>query len=140
MSSNDHQFATVNLNGKTAEAIRLVMRQTGWTVEQSLAWLLSTTNPDHVPTVQTAIEGNEVGVQVVKNTITSYPFEVGAVVSVSVPTEDDDYTLKLYGTVIGFAPQGPCVKLTSRSIAEAKSYDIHIHGEDLWSYEDVTAL
>lgn len=145
-NSSAHQFATVNLNGDAAETIRIVMRQTGWNVEQSLAHVLSRVveryerNNNLTELSDMAIEGNEVGVQLVKNTITAHPFQVDDLVTVRVPTEDDEVTLKLYGRVYGFAPQGVAILLTDRSIAEAESYDVHINKDDLWGHEDIELL
>lgn len=145
MNSSKHQFATVNLSGEVAENVRSVMRQTGWNVEQSVAHLLTRVvdrydeHNNLTEVSDLAIEGNEVGVQVVKNTITSYPFNVGAIVMVKVMT-DLDVELELFGIVNGFAPQGVGITMTEGSIAKAETYDMHVNKDDLWGYEDITAL
>ena len=141
------QFATVNLNGKAAEVIRAVMRQTGWTVEQSLAHIMSRvvdryeTNNNLTEVGDLAIESNKVGVQVVKNTITASEFKVGDVVKVTMDIEEEDEVkLELVGIINGFAPQGVGVTLTNNSIAEAESWGVHVNKDDIWSYEDLTVL
>lgn len=146
-SSNAHQFARVNINGTAAELIRKVMRQTGWTVEQSLSHLFARVvnhaegNNGLVAIDDMAIEGNEVGVQVVANTITPNSFNRGDIVKVTVPTEDDDEVLKLYGVVNGFATGGVVVKLTERSMNVVESYGFaEVKREDVWDYADVTVL
>ena len=156
-SSSAHQFATVNLNGEAAEIIRDVMRQTGWNIDQSLAHIFGRVvaryveNNNLTEVSDLAIEGNEVGVQVVKNTITSRPYEVGAVVTITVQTEGrlvgrdappfyPATELALVGQITGFAPQGPCVKLTERSFNEATLAGVRLCREDVWSYESITEL
>lgn len=136
---NTHQSATVSLSGQAAEAVRKIMRATGWSVDESLAFIFSETVTS-VPVGRSVTPGNRVGVQVVSNTITSYALSVGDIVKVTVPTEDEDEVLKLYGTVNGFAPQGIGVTLTDRSVQEADGYDIHVNKDDLWDLDSVTVL
>lgn len=70
----------------------------------------------------------------------THPFEANDLVRVRVYTEDNEVTLKLYGRVYGFAPQGVAILLTDRSVAEAGSYGVHVNKDDIWSHEDVEIL
>jgi len=148
MTASSKQHTTVNLNGIAAELIRKVMRQTGWDVDASLAYVIKvadrTITAQRTAILDTQMSGNEVGVQVVSNTVTAYEHKIGDVVMVKTDLDDqaDDEgdVLKLYGKVTGFAPQGIEVELTDRSIDVAKGYHIHVNKLDLWDVSSVEML